>query len=213
MLKRLSLSIMFFAASTGIASAAPAAAEFTNFYGVLSVGRAKNSVQAIAVDNYDLANGFATSTTSASSASNVGKIQLGYAFGKTFALEGGYNYMGKATFNTNTNLGSFNGNRETSLFNLDMVGKIPLNDRFSVLGRVGGYYWKTESQLPNAATRSTTKIGENGFDIKFGAGVQYEFTDRFGMRAEYERFNGIGKSTSTGDSKVNQITVGAVLKF
>lgn len=213
MFKKLLLSIMFFAATTAIANAAPAAAEYTNFYGVLSVGRAKNGVQAVAVDNYDLANGFATSATSASNSSNVGKIQLGYAYGKTFALEGGYNYMGKATFNTTTNLGSFNGSRETSLFNLDMVGKFPMNDRFSVLGRVGGYYWKTESKLPNAATLSTTKVNENGFDIKFGAGVQYEFTDRFGMRAEYERFNGIGKSTSTGDGKVNQITVGAVLKF
>ena len=100
-----------------------------------------------------------------------------------------------------------------SLYNLDVVGKFPLTDRFSVLGRLGAYYWKTESEMPNAATLGTTRINDNGYDFKAGAGVQYEFTPKFGLRGEFERFNGIGKTTSSGDSKVNQITVGAVLKF
>jgi hypothetical protein len=82
-----------------------------------------------------------------------------------------------------------------------------------LLGRVGCYYWKTISRLPNATTLATTGVDDSGWDLKVGAGLQYDFNPRFALRGEFERFNGIGKDVTTGDSKVNQLTVGAVLKF
>ncbi len=88
-----------------------------------------------------------------------------------------------------------------------------MNEQFSFLARVGGYYWKTKSAMPSAGTFATTTINDSGWDLKLGAGVQYDFNPRWGMRGEFERFNGIGKSNTSGDSKVNQWTVGAVLKF
>ncbi len=213
MLKNLLLSITLLSVASASAFAAPAAAEFSPFYGVLSLGTAKNAVQGAAVDVYDLGNGFTSSTTATGNSSTVGKIQVGYELGKTFALEAGYNYLGKANFTSITNLGSFSGSRDVSLFNLDVVSKLPLNDRFAILARAGVYYWKTQTELPNAITLGTTRFNDNGYDFKFGAGVQYDFTSRFAMRGEFERFNGVGKSLSGGDAKINQLTVGAVLKF
>lgn len=195
------------------ANAVPVFAADSNFYGVFSLGRAKLDADPSAVDAYNLRRGFTSSATSTSTGTGSGKAQLGYNLGKTFALEGGYAYLGKANFVSITNAGTIGGNKDASAFNLDLVGKLPINDKFSVLGRFGGYYWKTRSDMPNAVTLGNATVNDNGFDFKVGAGIQYDFTPGFGLRGEFERFNGVGKSETSGDSKVNQLTVGAVLKF
>ena len=211
MLKKLLLPTIAFAAVCS--TIAPAMAAGSDFYGVLSIGRSKLDADPSAVDAYDVRNGFTSSATSTSTGSTGGKAQLGYNLGKTFALEGGYTYLGKSTFSSVTNLGTIGGSKEASLLNLDIVAKMPVNEQFSVLARFGAYYWKTRSDMPNATTRGTATVNDNGYDFKVGAGLQYDFTQQFGLRGEFERFNGIGKSLTSGDSKVNQFTVGAVLKF
>ena len=50
-------------------------------------------------------------------------------------------------------------------------------------------------------------------DVDIVVGAQYDFTQNLALRGEFERFNGVGNPTSTGNSKVNQLTVGAALKF
>jgi len=200
-------------ALVGAGLATPALAADSNFYGVFSLGRSKIDADGAAVDNYNLKHGFASSATVSSTGATGGKAQLGYNVNKNFALEGGFTYLGKADFTSVTNLGAIGGSKEAYLFNLDLVGKAPLDEKFSLLARFGGYYWKTKNEMPNASTLGTSTVNDNGWDFKFGAGLQYDFTPSFGLRGEFERFNGIGKATSTGDSKVNQLTVGAVLKF
>jgi OOP family OmpA-OmpF porin len=213
MLKKQILSTIALVAAC--AAAAPTMASDNPWYGVFSLGSSQLQANSASVDFYDVNNGFASSTTSSSSASVSGKAQLGYMLGKTFSLEGGYTYLGKANFTSITNLGAIGGSQQVNLANLDLVAKIPfaMEDKLSVLGRFGGYYWKTKSEMPNAVTRGNATVNDNGYDFKIGAGLQYQFTPTFSMRGEYERFNGVGNSQTSGDNKVNQWTVGAVLKF
>ena len=208
-------ALLGFTALYAACAAAPVCAAGSNFYGVLSIGRSSIDADSGSVDAYNLANGFTASTTSSSSGATSGKAQLGYTLGNTFALEGGYNYLGKVNFVSNVNSGAalIGGSKEAQLVNLDLVGKLPLNEQFSLLGRFGGYYWKTKSAMPAAGTFATNTINDSGFDFKVGAGLQYDFNPKWGMRGEFERFNGIGKGNTSGDSKVNQWTIGAVLKF
>ena len=210
MLKKSLLSLVALAAAC---SAAPVFAAPSDFYGVLSVGRSKLDTNPGSIDAFNTSNGFTSSTTSSSTGATAGKIQLGYNLSKTFALEGGYDYLGKVNFVSNTNAGSIGGSKEARLLNLDLVAKLPINEQFTFIGRFGGYYWKTKSAMPNAATLGTSTINDTGFDFKVGAGLQYDFNPKWGMRGEFERFNGVGKGNTSGDSKVNQLTVGAVLKF
>ena len=192
---------------------APVLAADSNFYGVLSLGRSRLNADSTSVDGHNQRGGFTSSSTSSSNGATGVKAQLGYNLGKTFALEGGYNYLGKADFLSITNRGNIGGSKEASLYNLDLVAKLPVNEQFSVLGKFGVYYWRTRNDMPNPFTLGTSTFNDSGFDFKIGAGVQYDFTPRFGLRGEFERFNGVGKNETTGDSKVNQVTVGAVLKF
>jgi OOP family OmpA-OmpF porin len=192
---------------------APVLAADNNFYGVASIGWSNLNADSSSVDAFNARTGFTSSSTATSSGNAGGKVQLGYNLGKTFALEGGFTYLGKADFTSVTNAGAFGGSKEAGLFNLDLVAKFPMTEQFSFLARFGGYYWKTKNEMPNATTLGTTSVNDNGFDFKAGAGVQYEFNPRFSMRGEFERFNGVGKTETSGDSKVNLLTVGAVLKF
>ncbi len=210
MLKKSLLSIV---ALTALCVAIPASAAESNFYGVFSLGRSKIDANSSSVDLYNTTHGFTSSSTSSQTSANGAKAQLGYNLGKTFALEGGYIYLGKADFSSITNLGTIGGSKDASLFNLDLVAKFPVNEKFSVLGRFGGYYWKTKNEMPNATTLGNATVNENGFDFKAGVGIQYDFTTNFGLRGEFERYNGVGKVDTTGDARVNQLTVGAVLKF
>ena len=206
-------ALVAFAVVAGLVMTAPAAAADSNFYGIFSAGWAKLDADSAAVDNRNTSTGFGTSLTSTSTGAAGGKAQLGYTVNKNFALEGGFTYLGKADFTSITNLGAIGGSKKAYLFNVDLVGIIPFDEKLSALARFGGYYWKTESEMPNVITLGTSRVNDNGFDFKFGAGLQYDFTGKFGLRGEFERFNGVGSTSSTGDSKVNQITVGAVLKF
>ena len=191
--------------------AAPALAADSNFYMVAGIGRSSIDVDPNSINFFATANGLASSVTVPSSNSFGWKLQLGFQFNKYVALEGGYEGLGKASYFNINNVYTAQGEKRAALVNLDLVGKFPLGDSFSLLGRLGMFEWETRSDLPTAV--SLIGKTENGFDWKFGAGVQYDFTNAFSLRGEFERFNGVGKPQTAGDSKVNLFTLGAVLKF
>jgi len=183
----------------------------SNFYGIVGVGRSSLDANPASINDYALGNGLTTSSTTTESKSFGWKIQLGMQISNLLAVEGGYMDLGTAKFTNTNNRFTATGNRKADLFNLDLVGKFPINPSMSLLARFGGYRWETNSDVPNSVGLAN-KV-DNGFDFKFGAGLQYDFTKQFALRGAYDRFNGVGSSTTTGDSKVNLFSVDAVLKF
>jgi OOP family OmpA-OmpF porin len=193
-----------------IAAAAVASTAVQKFYAVGSVGRSSIDAEPGAI------NAFATSTVGASNTTNssndVGwKLQLGYEINTTWAVEGGYTNLGSADYITTNAAYTAKGQKKADLWNLDLVGKIPLGTSFSLLARIGGYRWQTKSDMPFVG--GMQKVKDDGTDVKFGLGLQYDFNANFAVRGEFERFNGIGKSTTSGDSKVNLFSIGGVLKY
>jgi opacity protein-like surface antigen len=210
MFKKSILAMLTIAAA---GAATPAAAADNNFYGVASGGRSTIDADAAAINAFALRSGVTTATSNSSN--DVGwKLQLGYQMTPTWALEGGYASLGQAKYIVTAAAPAAytaSGTRKADLFNLDLVGRVEINKGFYALGRLGGYYWRTDSDLPFAAGLNKTR--DTGTDVKIGAGLQYDFTRNFALRGEFERYNGIGKSSTSGDSKVNLLSIGAVLKF
>ena len=91
--------------------------------------------------------------------------------------------------------------------NLSVIGNLPLNDRFSLFGRVGGTYgWtKTDSNTP---TISSGK--ERGFGLGYGAGINFDLAANWALRAEWERhrFEFVNQK-----SDVDLYTIGFNYKF
>lgn len=78
----------------------------------------------------------------------------------------------------------------TAMF-IDAVGMLPLNATWSLIGRIGVSYGRTLVNLKGSPTtillsdndRSERKVRE-----KFGAGVVYNLSSAFTVRAEWEHY-------------------------
>lgn len=103
--------------------------------------------------------------------STGGKIYGGYSFTPNFGLEAGYATLGKFE--------SAAGNVKADGFYADVVGSWPLGNGFSALGRVGLFNGKLDSSLAG---------DDRGTSYKVGAGVQYDFDPKLGIRGEWERY-------------------------
>lgn len=142
------------------------------------------------------------------------KIYGGYQVNKYFALEGGYFDLGRFSFDATTvPAGTLNGSIKLRGVNLDLVGTVPITERFSAFGRIGANYAQARDSFsstgavhvlnPNPTKRDT--------NLKVGLGVQYAFTDSLAMRAEVERYRINDAVGNKGD--VDLVSVGLVYKF
>lgn len=143
------------------------------------------------------------------------KVFGGYQFNKYFALEGGYFDLGKFGFTANTAVpvGTLNGDMSLKGLNLDAVLSLPLTEKFSVFGRVGLAYADAKDSF--SGTGQVTVLDPNpskrAANYKFGGGLQYDFTESFGMRAEAERYRVNDAIGNKGD--IDMVSLGALFRF
>ena len=142
------------------------------------------------------------------------KLFMGRQLNKYIAVEAGYFDLGKFDFAATTSgNGSLRGETGFRGVNLDLVGQLPVTDRFSLLGRVGAQYAKTNTQFSgnrlNAVTgpnRTERKLG-----AKFGLGMEYKLSEALALRAEVERYRLKDAVGNRGD--VDTAMVSLVWKF
>ncbi len=142
------------------------------------------------------------------------KVFGGYQFMRNFAIESGYFDLGRFDFTAHTQPpGSLSGEAKFRGLNFDALLILPFTSRFSVFGRGGVTYAEAQTQfsstgavpLPNYESR------ERAANYKFGAGLEYDFVDAFGMRLEAERYrlnDGVGNK---GD--VDFLSAGFLYRF
>ena len=124
------------------------------------------------------------------------KIFGGFKFNPNFAVEASWVDLGEVS--ASSPLGS--ASVEVDGFGVAAVGMIPINPQFSVLLKVGAYMW--DASGGGLASGSS----DDGTDVMFGAGVGWSFTNNFGVRAEWERFD------IDGDD-IDFLSVGAQYNF
>ena len=67
-----------------------------------------------------------------------------------------------------------------------------------------------------ACSSDTTGLGsggDDGTDFTYGVGLKYDFTRNLAARVEYQRYNDLGNSNTTGQSDVNMWSLGLMFKF
>lgn len=142
------------------------------------------------------------------------KLYAGYQFNRYFSVESGYFDLGNFSFNTVTDpLGAFNGNIDLRGINLDLVGTIPLTEKFSAFARVGINYAEAKDTFSRSGLTTLTRDSAKGRDIngKAGLGLQYAFNDNWAVRAEAERYRFDDAVGHRGDADL--YSVGLVYRF
>ena len=179
-----------------------------------SIGQAKANIDQKRIEAALTANGSTMSAFSKDEKDSPSyKLFIGKQLNRYLALEAGYFDLGKFGFNAATSDGTFNGQAGFRGVNLDLVGQIPLTERFSVLGRIGANYAKTNTHFTGNRLNAVTgpNMTEKKSGLKAGLGLEYKFTEALAMRAEVERYRVNDAVGNRGD--VDMVSLGLVYKL
>ena len=189
-------------------------AQDAGWYGGLNLGQSRSKIDDPRIINGLLVGGFSSATINDNNRDTGGKIFGGYQFNRYFAVEGGYFDLGKFGFTANTvPIGTLTGDIKIKGVNLDLVGMLPITDKFSAFGRLG----VTRAEARDTFTGTglvrllRTTANQRETNAKYGLGLQYAFTDRLGMRAEVERYRINDAVGNNGD--IDLASLGIVYRF
>lgn len=133
------------------------------------------------------------------------KLFGGYEFNNTWGLEAGYTDFRKSGFNyTNAARVAGSGSSDGHAVYLAAKGNVPVNEQFSVFGKLGAENMHTSYSTTTAGGGSNSDTGVYG-----GVGVQYNLSKEVSLTAEYERY---GNKKDFGP-KPDVWTVGARYNF
>ena len=203
-------------AMLGIASASEALAQASNSYYYIGggIGQARAELNDERITRPLFGSGLTASNIVRDNNDTAYKLFGGYQFNRNFALEAGYFNLGKFGFSANTTpLGTFNGQVKIQGFNLDLVGTLPLSERFSVFARAGAQAAKTGATYGGSQPTSIFNPSPSRREVNYkaGLGLQYEVTPSFLVRAEVERYritDNIGKKANA-----DMVSVSLVFPF
>ena len=183
-------------------------------YGGLSIGQSRAKIDEPRITAGLLGSGLSTSAFSRDESGQGFKVFGGYQLNRNFALEAGYFNLGKFGFTATTvPAGTLSGSIKLQGVNLDLVGTLPLTERLSAIARVGGQYAQARDTFSGggAVTVLNPNPSERRFNPKLGAGLQYEFSPSFLVRAEAERYRINDAVGNRGD--INLYSVSLVFPF
>lgn len=142
------------------------------------------------------------------------KFFVGYQFNHHVAIEAGYADLGDFGVRVARapDAGTLTGDTSYKGYNLDVVGTWPLSDRWSAFGRVGAFRYETEENFVGTESLAASlSRDDSDTGYKFGAGLEYSFTERLSARIEAERYR---IEDILGDNgSVNLYSVGLVYRF
>lgn len=148
------------------------------------------------------------------------KALAGYRFNRHLAIEGGYAWLGQFQFSNQASTpaaGALTADTRVIGLFLDAVGLLPLGRGVTALAKVGvvGSELRTVRTVTGAVTPaaglSTTAYADEA-NLKYGLGLQIDLGARAAVRAEWERFVGLG-SAQTGEVDLDVYSIGLMLRF
>jgi OmpA-OmpF porin, OOP family len=123
------------------------------------------------------------------------KILGGYQINRNFGVELGYTDFGKVDSGGVT----FKG----TAIELVGVGSLPINDKFSVFGKLGFAMGDGE------ASGGGVTVSDDSVEVTYGIGVKYNITPVFGVTAEYQAY----PDFANGATDVSVFSIGVVYRF
>jgi OOP family OmpA-OmpF porin len=118
------------------------------------------------------------------------RILGGYQINRTFAAELGYGMLYDK------------GDAEVTAWDLVGVASFPIANKFSVFGKLGFAMWEVKQR--NVPFFGTLK--DDGTDLTFGVGLQYDVSRNLGVRAQWQRYD-------TDPEEADALTIGVIYRF
>jgi len=186
----------------------------TGIYLGLGAGESKARIDSDRIRQGLLDQGLSTSTLTGDGRDTGYKAYVGIPIHPNWAVEAGYFDLGRFGFDATTSpVGGLTGSARIRGLNLDLVGYLPITQRWSLMGRVGAAYAQTQDHFSGtgAVTVTDPSPSRRETNYKYGFGTQYDFTPAMSMRLEAERFRVNDAVGRRGD--VDLFTLGLVYRF
>lgn len=135
----------------------------------------------------------AKSQFSGASFGNPGAITLGggYHFSQYVGVEAGYSIIGDSTITTVAG-GTATEKLKTSSLQVAAVGTYPINNQFSVFGKLGLANTKIDYTATATGATFVPSVAQaasaSKTNLMFALGAQYNINQSWGIRAQYQDF-------------------------
>jgi OmpA-OmpF porin, OOP family len=203
----------------GFSAAAPVAiaADVGPYIG-FSVGQAKARDLKSSDIDAALASIGLGSVTSVDDKDTAFRIYGGYRILENLAVEVAYVDYGAFKSNSTIVSGGFGtATGKWSGYHLSgsAVGILPVGQNLLLFGKAGLGYWNLDFDFTASGPGGTLTASDSdsGISPLLGIGAVLNFTQNFGIRAEWERHLNIGDDNTTGESDIDILSLGLQFSF
>jgi OOP family OmpA-OmpF porin len=186
----------------------------TGIYLGLGAGESKARIDSERIRQGLLGQGLSTSTLTEDGRDTGYKAYVGIPIHPNWAVEAGYFDLGRFGFDATTApVGGLTGSARIRGLNLDLVGFLPITERWSLMGRLGAAYAQTQDRFSGTGAVAVTdpSPSRRETNYKYGFGTQYAFTPALSLRLEAERYRVNDAVGQRGD--VDLYTLGLIYRF
>ncbi len=150
---------------------------------------------------------FCAELDSCSDADSTWKVYSGIRLTEKIQLEGAYirfgEQQGSTATTSDTTTNTITSTSATSGYTAAALVTYPLSDGIELFGKGGMLWWDQELKT---GTETLSRSGSNYF---LGAGANYDLGDNLGVRAEWERYEGVQAGTDNSlTESMDLISVG-----
>lgn len=205
-----------------------AAGQTPGGYAGIGIGRSSIDIDGSAIEqnllDFAAAEGVAVASSSSGEddSDTALKAFLGYRFNRNLALEGALIDLGDFQARASATDAAFGDTLSVTndvdffAFSLAGLGHLPIGRTVSVYGKVGLFVWDMDLtervRLPGFAS-SIGRASDDGTDLFYGAGVEWDLGGQFALRAEWERYNDVGEGSIAGETDLDVIGISAVFRW
>ncbi len=190
------------------------------FFVGVSAGQSKAALSGGDLSSQLLDLGFSSSAVSLGDKTTGYGLKLGYQFTPNIAVEANYIDLSKYSYQAaiqptgGLNSGLYSAFKAKG-FGLDLVGALPIFDRFSLLGRAGIQRVKADGAFSGPGSIDLVSYGasQSSTSGRLAFGVQYAMSKDLGLRLEVERFRKLGGNALGSAFDADNYSLGVLFKF
>ncbi len=186
----------------------------TGLYMGLGTGQSTARIDQVRIRQHLLTSDLNTLSLTEDRRGQAYKGFVGFPIHPNWAVEAGYFDLGRFGYNASTTpTGKLSGTARMRGLNLDLVGTLPITERWSLMGRVGAAYAQTKDRFSGTGAVSVTNTNPSQRDthFKYGVGAQFAFTPALSVGLEAERYRVNDAVGSKGD--VDMVSLGLIYRF
>lgn len=135
----------------------------------------------------------------------------GYRFNRNWAVEAAWVELGAARAELLVDDFEITAEFKVDGYYVAAVGMLPLGEHFDLFAKVGAFEWDVDTGL--AFDEIPFFDETTGEALLLGAGADLNLSQRFALRAEWERFFEVGDAEVTGETDIDLASIGFVVRF